>query len=61
MPLKEVRCCGCHRLLFRATDLAGTVEIKCPRCRQFNHIRPSSPAPERLPRAESPTDDLDAR
>lgn len=53
----EIRCCGCHRLLFKmaAGALAGAVQIKCPRCSAFNHLRPPasadpSPHPERQDR-----------
>ncbi|NCM96161.1 MAG: Com family DNA-binding transcriptional regulator [Rhodobacterales bacterium] len=50
----EIRCCSCGRLLFKITGgaLGCTVQIKCPRCRQFNILRPDvSPHPERHDRA----------
>lgn len=47
MPMmKETyRCGGCNALLFKAEigALAGVIEIKCRRCRQFNQMRPVSP------------------
>ncbi len=53
----EIRCCGCRRLLFKMTHGAftGAVQIKCPRCSAFNHLRPpatiaTSPHPERQDR-----------
>ena len=52
MTFEEIRCCGCRRLLFKMTAGAFTcaVQIKCPRCRAFNHLRPESPHPQRLDR-----------
>jgi phage FluMu protein Com len=46
--LPEMRCCECGRLLFKIEDggLTGTLSIKCPRCRTFNVLRPSSPSPK---------------
>lgn len=35
----ECRCGQCDRLLFRATGLAGTVEIACRHCRVVNEIQ----------------------
>ncbi|WP_426033463.1 zinc finger domain-containing protein [Cypionkella sp. TWP1-2-1b2] len=32
----------------QAGALVGALSVKCPRCRAFNHLRPSSPNPERL-------------
>lgn len=39
---EEYRCGACQALLFKAETgaLAGLVEIKCRRCRQFNQLRP---------------------
>lgn len=38
--LREVRCLRCGRLLCKASPLHGaaTVEIKCPKCDQFNYV-----------------------
>jgi len=30
--LTEIRCLKCNRLLFRAEDWIGKIEIKCPKC-----------------------------
>ena len=51
-PLTDVRC-TCGRLLFRQEPeaLAGTVEIKCPRCRTVTQLRPRAlhqSVPERV-------------
>lgn len=45
----EIRCCACRRLLFKmsAGAFAGAVQIKCPRCSAFNHLRPESPNQQR--------------
>ncbi|MDF3413557.1 Com family DNA-binding transcriptional regulator [Sulfitobacter sp. M57] len=50
MNQEEIRCTGCSKLLFKMDNggLAGSLSIKCPRCRQFNNLRPmTSPSPER--------------
>ncbi|WP_422058597.1 Com family DNA-binding transcriptional regulator [Sphingomonas sp.] len=41
---ESFRCAGCKALLFKAIAcaIAGIIEIKCRRCRQFNSIRPVS-------------------
>lgn len=51
--LTEVRCCDCARLLFKIEEgaLVGALSIKCPRCRAFNSLRPTSPLPDRHERA----------
>lgn len=38
--LRDVRCQRCARLLCKATALHGAqvVEIKCPKCDQFNYL-----------------------
>ena len=41
----EIRCGKCGRLLAKGT---GTIEIKCPRCHTFNHVRAASPDKESL-------------
>jgi len=45
MMKETYRCGGCNALLFKAEigALAGVIEIKCRRCRQFNQMRPVSP------------------
>lgn len=38
--LVEVRCIGCRRVLFEATeDSIGTILKKCDRCRQMRRVR----------------------
>ncbi|WP_416376435.1 Com family DNA-binding transcriptional regulator [Thalassovita sp.] len=46
---KEQRCGQCSRLLFKMDEnaLAGSLSIKCPRCRTINILRPQSPSPKR--------------
>lgn len=48
--MREVRCAGCRRLLFKMEDgaLIGALSAKCPRCGTFNTLRPPpSPEPQR--------------
>ncbi|NTT88583.1 Com family DNA-binding transcriptional regulator [Tabrizicola sp. SY72] len=33
-----------------AGAFAGAIQIKCPRCAAFNHLRPESPSPQRQDR-----------
>ncbi|MCC7097261.1 MAG: Com family DNA-binding transcriptional regulator [Thermomonas sp.] len=42
---ESIRCGGCRALLFKASTgaISGTIEIKCRRCRQINHLRSTSP------------------
>lgn len=42
LPKHEQRCGQCRRLLFRMEEnaLAGTVSIKCPRCKTLTILRP---------------------
>ncbi|MGJ8610741.1 MAG: Com family DNA-binding transcriptional regulator [Octadecabacter sp.] len=50
---RDIRCSGCSRLLCKTDggDLGCAVTIKCPRCRAFNQLRPtSSPSPKRQDR-----------
>ncbi|MCA0871223.1 Com family DNA-binding transcriptional regulator [Seohaeicola saemankumensis] len=50
MPGHEQRCRSCRRLLLKHDTGAvnGLIEIKCPRCRTFNTLRPhQSPDPKR--------------
>ena len=44
---ESFRCGACNALLFKEENgaLAGTIEIKCRRCRQINQLRPVSPSP----------------
>lgn len=37
--LRDHRCAQCRRLLFRGLLLAGSLEMKCPRCKTENIIR----------------------
>ena len=50
---QDVRCSGCARLLFKIEEgaLTGVLSIKCPRCRAFNFLRPTSPNLQRQDRA----------
>lgn len=38
IPLREFRCCGCGKLLYRYAIIAGRIEIKCwrSRCKTLN-------------------------
>ena len=44
---ESIRCGKCRALLFKAAPhaVAGTIEIKCRRCKSVNHLRPMSLAP----------------
>ncbi len=51
--LNDVRCPACRKLLFKSEKgaVVGALQIKCPRCGTFNHLRPlASPNPERQDR-----------
>lgn len=48
--MEEIRCSRCNRKLAEAEYTC--INIKCPRCGAYNHLRASSPrqhAPERHP------------
>ncbi|MBT8170437.1 Com family DNA-binding transcriptional regulator [Falsiruegeria litorea] len=50
MKPEEIRCTCCAKLLFKLEPnaLGGALEIKCPRCRAINILRPQqSPSPKR--------------
>lgn len=55
LTTRQVRCCACNRLLFvmQPDALAGTLTIRCPRCKAMNILRPVR-APDRAP-PERPT------
>ena len=42
MKQEEFRCSACGKLLFKVDGdgAAGSISIKCPRCRAFNVLRP---------------------
>lgn len=52
LMLHEQRCGRCQRLLMKTEDdaIQGRIDIKCPRCKSFNTLRPLSPSPKRLDR-----------
>ncbi|MBI2551084.1 hypothetical protein HYV73_01935 [Candidatus Uhrbacteria bacterium] len=39
--LKEYRCTGCTKLLFKGIIIEGTVELKCKQCHAMNTIHRS--------------------
>lgn len=43
--LVDVRCKGCHRLLLRAEQTGGRLEVVCPdnRCKRYQQHRLNSP------------------
>ncbi|PCJ04262.1 MAG: Com family DNA-binding transcriptional regulator [Rhodobacteraceae bacterium] len=51
--MQDQRCGQCARLLFKMEPaaLSGALNIKCPRCKAHNHLRPQqSPSPMRQER-----------
>jgi len=36
--LSEVHCCGCGRFLALSAIAVGTIQIKCPRCKEWTTI-----------------------
>lgn len=40
----EIRCSSCDKLLAKGD--VNDIEIKCPRCGAYNHLRATSPTPE---------------
>ena len=51
MLLHNVRCGQCARLLAKATDYYD-LQIKCPRCGTFNHLKAASLSTDRPERFE---------
>ncbi|MBF0192498.1 MAG: Com family DNA-binding transcriptional regulator [Magnetococcales bacterium] len=47
--LEELRCGQCNRLL--AKGVGAPLEIKCPRCKTFNHFKGREPHQTKRPRA----------
>lgn len=57
-PLKEYRCYGCQKLLFKGVVVESVIEIKCRACHEMNEIVEHSlneymcgvvPCPHRVP------------
>ncbi|WP_084502098.1 Com family DNA-binding transcriptional regulator [Fundidesulfovibrio putealis] len=44
--MQEIRCAKCNRLLAKGS--AAELEIKCPRCGVYNHLR-AMPSPDQEP------------
>lgn len=49
--LQEARCCGCRRLLAKIGRF-DEIQIKCPRCGAFNHLKAASLSIDRPARHE---------